>query len=361
MTENTETNATKHKQLSQKFGIFCHNNNIKLILASPGGHRGTCLVKPMIQTLKIRLSLQNIDRMWAKKILAEKITLFIENIKLIPNKNTRFTVVEAHFGRAPNTHLTNILTSPNSNTLNYKKNKEILFRQEETEENQVERGRNMEPRLRLRAPIDFHYRTPTISDTESDEQPLISERNTPAQKRKTISPTRITTDKLSITLGVKTSVIVKSKTLDTPTMKDTVILKSDIAVGTETKSRLIEFVECKTVGEYSRKRQNLNKFCLDEQKSKGQTSATAAIDYPRRTIPNGKKTTTVHIKPDREAKTKDPEKKCHSKSKTENGTPTKRNEALRTTSPFDIKSKQAALAQSKTRRNSLFINTDIES
>ena len=55
------------------------------------------------------------------------------------------------------------------------------------------------------------------------------------------------------------------------------IRKSDIAIATDTKTlvrtiqdkpRLMEFVACKTVGEYNRNKEKIKKFYLDEQLTK---------------------------------------------------------------------------------------------
>ena len=106
---------------SKNFEIFCKDNNIKLILAPAGDHRGTGLVERMIQTIKRRLSAINIDPKWDKETLADKITNIIENIRLIPNTTTRITPFEAHFGRTANTQLTNILKSQTTKTYHTKK------------------------------------------------------------------------------------------------------------------------------------------------------------------------------------------------------------------------------------------------
>ena len=59
--------------------------------------------------------------------------------------------------------------------------------------------------------LDIQYQSQHNLDTDSDEEPLATKRATTAQKRKTVSPLKIVPDKLSITFGDKTSVIVKSK------------------------------------------------------------------------------------------------------------------------------------------------------
>ena len=59
--------------------------------------------------------------------------------------------------------------------------------------------------------VGIQYRSDTNSDTDSDNQPLANKQPNTTGKRKHISPTRITPDKLSITFGDKTSVLVKTK------------------------------------------------------------------------------------------------------------------------------------------------------
>ena len=46
---------------SRQFEIYCKNNNIKLILAPAGDHRATGMIERLIQTIKRRLSVLNID------------------------------------------------------------------------------------------------------------------------------------------------------------------------------------------------------------------------------------------------------------------------------------------------------------
>ena len=165
--------------------------------------------------------------------------------------------------------------------------------------------------------LDIQYQS-NCAETDSDEEPLITKCAPTALKRKTISPIKIVPDQLSITFGDKPSVIVKSKNqvarktvmrrvkeprgtlktmwkiipdgtithytpqtiiIDTPKRKDTVIRKRDIAIATETildKPRLIDFVACKTVGEYKRNREKIKKFYLDEKKRKEKLAAEQA-------------------------------------------------------------------------------------
>ena len=61
-------------------------------------------------------------------------------------------------------------------------------------------------------------------------------------------------------------------TIDTHNRKNTVIRNNDIAISSETrpapqepKLRLINFVACKTIGDYNRNKRKIEKFCLAEK------------------------------------------------------------------------------------------------
>ena len=70
---------------AKEFDIFCKNKNIKLILAPAGDHRGTGMVERLIQTIKKRLAVLDIDPICSNATLANRITNMIENNWLIPN------------------------------------------------------------------------------------------------------------------------------------------------------------------------------------------------------------------------------------------------------------------------------------
>ena len=106
---------------AKEFEIFCKNKNIKLILAPAGDHRGTGMVEQLIQTIKRRLAVLDIDPDWSNETLSSRLANIIENIGLIPNKTTKTTPFEAHFFRKPNTELSNIVTKPSPNNLSYAK------------------------------------------------------------------------------------------------------------------------------------------------------------------------------------------------------------------------------------------------
>ena len=293
--------------------IFCKDNNIRLILAPAGDHRGTGMVERLIQTIKRRLAAINADNNWSKETLANKISAIIENIKLIPNTTTKITPFEAHFGRKPNTQTSNIVTHPHNKNLSYKNIRKFyldkrVLRRPMLDQQAMWTFSDSEPN------IDIQYNTPDNSEDESDTIPLARQR---ATKRKHISPTKIIPDKLSITFGDKTSVLINKRkqiarktlmrkapeprgtlkplwniipdgtisdytpttiSLDTHNRANTRIRKSDLAIATETyekptpphtqepKPRLMHFVACKTVREYNRNREKIRKFCLEEKK-----------------------------------------------------------------------------------------------
>ena len=61
------------------------------------------------------------DPLWSNADLAQIVTKIIQSIRLIPNSVTEIKPFEAHFGRPPNTELSNIVTQPNQTKLTYKK------------------------------------------------------------------------------------------------------------------------------------------------------------------------------------------------------------------------------------------------
>ena len=164
----------------------------------------------MIQTIKRRLSAINIDPKWDKETLADKITHIIENIRLIPNTTTRITPFEAHFGRTANTQLTNILKKPNHKKLSYNKIKNFHLDKKKLKQAMLSEASIWNKDSDSEPHLDIQYQSPG-AESDSDEEPLATKRAPTAQKRKAISPIKIVPDKLSITFGDKTSVLVKSR------------------------------------------------------------------------------------------------------------------------------------------------------
>ena len=69
---------------AKEFEIFWKNRNIKLILATACDHRGTGMVERLIQTIKRRLAVLDVDPNWSAVTLANRVANIIENIRLIP-------------------------------------------------------------------------------------------------------------------------------------------------------------------------------------------------------------------------------------------------------------------------------------
>ena len=271
------------------------------MLAPAGDHRGTGMVERLIQTIKRRLAVLDIDSKWTQTTLSQRVANIIENIRLIPNATTKTSPFEAHFGRKPNTEISNIITKPSHKNLTYKKlrsiclDKKILKHDVLTNEEMWRYDGLSEDNL------DIAYKEPenptpiSIDSDESDNMPL-----------RPRSPRKITPSEIHFTIGDKTTKLVVNKrnvakkiitrktkeprptpapqwniipdgtitnytphtiTVDTPLRKNTVIRKSDIAIATETKPRLIHMVACKTVGEYKRNQEKIRKFCLEEARN----------------------------------------------------------------------------------------------
>ena len=153
---------------AKEFELFCKNRNIKLILATAGDHRGTGIVERLIQTIKRRLAVLDVDPNWSSVTPANRVANNIENIGLIPNSTTKITPFEAHFGQKPNTEISNITTKPSKHDLTYKNltnkclDKKILSQNARTMEEIWRRDGNSEDEL------DIRYR-------DNGEEPEINE------------------------------------------------------------------------------------------------------------------------------------------------------------------------------------------
>ena len=165
------------------------------------------MVERLIPTIKRRLAAINVDTNWSKETLASKIFAIIENKKLIPSTTTKITPFEAHFGRKPNTQTSNLVTNPNKKNLTYNNIKKFyldkkILRRPMLDQQAMWNFSDSEPHL------DIQYNTPENSDAESDTIPLARQRQS---KRKQLSPNKITPDKLIITFGDKTSVLLNKR------------------------------------------------------------------------------------------------------------------------------------------------------
>ena len=78
------------------------------------------MVERLIQTIKRKLGVMTIDPLWSSEDISTIVANIIQSIRLIPNRVTRIAPFKAHFGRKPNTALSNIVTKPNKHNLSYK-------------------------------------------------------------------------------------------------------------------------------------------------------------------------------------------------------------------------------------------------
>ena len=195
---------------SRDFNVHCKSNNIKLILAPAGDHRATAMVERLIQTIKRKLGVMAIDPLWSSGDITTIISNIIQNIRLIPNRITKITPLEAQFGRKPNTALSNIVTKPSKNNLSYNKIKNFtsdrkLLKQPVLSPAAIwDMDQDSEPGLNVQYKEDAaRHRRPEINmDSESDDSenaPLLS----PTRK-----PGKIIPSKLEVTFGDKTTTVV---------------------------------------------------------------------------------------------------------------------------------------------------------
>ena len=311
---------------SRTFEIYCKEKNIKLIFSPTHDHRASGMVERLIQTLKRRLATMNIDSIWDNTTIAGKITKIIESIRLIPNRITKIPPFQAHFGRPKNTELSNILTKPNTKNLSYNNIKSFYLYKRLLQNPSLtpaaiwDRDTNSELNLDIQYKQDNQtHQDPQceesqMSDTsESDNAPLLPSQKSTIIPSKTnfqigdykttiIDQTRRNLARKTIrrrkpeprgTLKPLWSIIPDGTivdytphtiTIDTHNRKNTVIRNNDIAISSETrplpqeqkqqepKLRLINFVACKTVGEYDRNKRKIEKFCLAEKAQLAKTT-----------------------------------------------------------------------------------------
>ena len=214
---------------AKEFDIFCKNKNIKLILAPAGDHRGTGMVERLIQIIKRRLAVLDIDPNWSNTTLINRLANIIENIRLIPNTTTKISPFEAHFGRKPNTEISNITTKASHKNLTYKNltnyclDKKVLKQNALTMEEIWRRDGESEQELDIRyrsdndnedhqpstptnpTPTGSHQPLEVISSDDSENVPLAT------TSRTTKSPRKIYPSEIHFTIGDKTTKYIKTR------------------------------------------------------------------------------------------------------------------------------------------------------
>ena len=101
-----------HCLIGYKVKNFCKQHNINIITAPANDHRAIGLVERLIRTIKRRLSCMKIDNRNNTFTIKEAIKSIVFQLSLCKQKTTNVTPFQAHFGRKPNTPLSNISKIP---------------------------------------------------------------------------------------------------------------------------------------------------------------------------------------------------------------------------------------------------------
>ena len=125
------------------------------------------------------------DPLWSSSDLATIVAKIIESIRLILNTTTKLKPFEAHFGRPPNTELSNIITKPSSKNLSYKLINKFASDQATLRHPALPReimwdwDNDSEPELNIEYKAQLQL-TPHTSDTDDSENaPLLSHTRVP--------------------------------------------------------------------------------------------------------------------------------------------------------------------------------------
>ena len=105
--------------IGNKVKTFCKQHNINILTAPANDHRAIGLVERLIQTIKRRLSCMKLDNRNKSFTIKEAIKSIVYQLRICKRKTTNVTPFQAHFGRKPNTPLSNISTVPKSSNLSY--------------------------------------------------------------------------------------------------------------------------------------------------------------------------------------------------------------------------------------------------
>ena len=105
--------------IGYKVKNFCKQHNINILPAPVNDHRAIGLVERLIQTIKRRLGCMKLDNRNKTFTIKEAIKSIVYQLRICKQKTTNVTPFQAHFGRKPNTPLSNISTTPKLSNLSY--------------------------------------------------------------------------------------------------------------------------------------------------------------------------------------------------------------------------------------------------
>ena len=167
------------------------------------------MVERLIQTIQRKLGVMAIDPLWSSEDITTIVSNIIQNIRLIPNRITKITPFEAHFGRKPNTALSNIVTKPTKHNLsdknikNFASDRKLLKQPVLSPAAIWDMEQDSEPELNIQYREAQKQSRPGINITsesdDSENAPLLSPTRTPG---------KIIPSKLDITFGDKTSTLI---------------------------------------------------------------------------------------------------------------------------------------------------------
>ena len=107
-------------QTGHQIKAFCSQSNIQLIEAPIHDHRAIGLVEGLIQTIKNRLACIKTAEQNQFNLKAS-INSIIYQLRICRQKTINISSFEAHFGRKPNTPLSNISTELDPNSFTFKR------------------------------------------------------------------------------------------------------------------------------------------------------------------------------------------------------------------------------------------------
>ena len=171
------------------------------------------MVERLIQTIKRRIAIMQSDSLWSNADLAQIVTKIIQSLRLVTNSVTKIKPFEAHFGRPPNTELSNIIIKPNKTRLTYNKIQSFVSDKTQLKHPALPREALWDLDQEPEPELDIQYRdevppqssvpralSPDTSGSES--APLFSHKRVPG---------RFTPSKLQITFSDKTSTVIYNK------------------------------------------------------------------------------------------------------------------------------------------------------
>ena len=105
--------------IGYKVKNYCKQHIINIITAPANDHRAIGLVDRLIQTIKRRLGCRKLDSRNNTMTIKEAKKSIVYQLRRCKQKTTNVTPSQAHFGRKPNTLLSNISTNPKSTNFSY--------------------------------------------------------------------------------------------------------------------------------------------------------------------------------------------------------------------------------------------------